>query len=42
MHAPQLPGSPHLPTLGYLFGLILLAALGIWIWLMIRDRQQEG
>lgn len=40
MNVPQLPGSPHLPTLGYLLGLILLAALGFWIWTSLRDRQE--
>ena len=40
MNVPQLPGSPHLPTLGYLVLLLAVGGLILWICLTVRDSRQ--
>lgn len=41
MNVPKLPGNPHLVTLGYLLGIVVLVVVGVLIYRAVQAAQDE-
>ena len=41
MEMPKLPGNPHLVTLGYLLGIVVLVVAGLLIYRAVQQAQDD-
>ena len=41
MEMPKLPGNPHLVTLGYLLGIVVLVVAGVLIYRAVQQAQED-